>query len=141
MAAAFTVDSSGHITAVAPPGVEGTVDVRVGNVTGLIAASSAARFTFTMPPAAAPAAAVAPPAERLQSVKPPNPALRRRPARRGAALSYLRRSTSAKPIVPRPPGAVILSRGRGAPARGGAGAAAAASSVRKRSPLAISVHS
>ena len=57
VAASFTIDSSGHITATAPAGVDGTVDVRVGNETGLSAASASTRFTFTAPPAAAPTAA------------------------------------------------------------------------------------
>lgn len=64
VAASFTIDSSGHITAVAPAGVEGTVDVRVGNETGLSAASSSARFTFVSPPVPVAVATTAPVAGR-----------------------------------------------------------------------------
>ena len=60
VAASFTIDTSGHITAVAPAGLDGTVDVRVGNVTGLSAASPSARFTFTASPWPPQPAAVAP---------------------------------------------------------------------------------
>jgi uncharacterized repeat protein (TIGR01451 family) len=64
VAAAFAIDSGGHITAVAPAGLDGAVDVRVGNVTGLSPTSPSARFTFTASPVAARPVAPAPVAER-----------------------------------------------------------------------------
>ena len=64
VAASFTIDTSSHITAVAPAGLDGAVDVRVGNVTGRSAASPSARFTYTASPVAPEPAAVAPVAER-----------------------------------------------------------------------------
>lgn len=46
-ASSFTVDSAGRITAIAPPGVESTVDVTVTNAEGTSVTSPLDRFTFT----------------------------------------------------------------------------------------------
>jgi len=53
-ATSFIVNSDGSITAVAPPGITGTVDVRVVNVEGASAATANDRVTY---PAAEPASA------------------------------------------------------------------------------------
>jgi uncharacterized repeat protein (TIGR01451 family) len=50
-ASSYVVDTAGHLTAVAPSGVTGTVDVRVQTGGGLSDVSAADRFTFVAPPA------------------------------------------------------------------------------------------
>ena len=64
VAGSFTIDGSSHITAVAPAGVSGTVDVRVGNDNRTQRRVVVGGFTLTTAPAAAPVAAVAPVAGR-----------------------------------------------------------------------------
>src|SRR5205807_2025106 len=49
-ATAFTVTSAGSITATAPAGAAGTVDVTVTTVGGTSVASAADRFTYVAPP-------------------------------------------------------------------------------------------
>ena len=64
MAASFTIDTSSHITAVAPAGVDGD-GRRAGRQRDRAQRRIAsARFTFTAPPVAPEPAAVAPVAER-----------------------------------------------------------------------------
>jgi len=46
-ASSFTVNSASSITAVAPPGIGGSVDIRVTNTAGTSAASSKDRFKYT----------------------------------------------------------------------------------------------
>jgi hypothetical protein len=86
----FTIDTSGHITAIAPRGLDGMVDVRVGNVTGLSPTGTAARFTFTVtPPAVDTTAAAAPPPAARRLICPRVPDLRRHTLR-GARRMLLR---------------------------------------------------
>jgi predicted outer membrane repeat protein len=53
-AAAFVVDADGHLTAVAPAGVDGTVDVRVQTAVGLSEPVEADRFTYAVADGPAP---------------------------------------------------------------------------------------